>query len=128
VTLFPLPTAVSTSSISLTQAEESFGRSSIVELPLGLDTVSRSKPLIVKNYNLWDLIGVSESVYMSDWQAYAFGYAGLLSTATTQFVALLAGLESATGDTTYSARTNVIVTLDIELFSRNDLIGTVPHS
>jgi len=128
ITMFPLPPAVSTSSISLTQAEEQFGRSNILELPLGLDTVTRSRPLIKKTYNMWELFGITEEIYMNDWQAYSFGYAGLLTSASTQYICLLAGLESASGDTTYSARTDVIVNLEIELFTRNVLIVTAPHA
>jgi len=127
VTMFPLAPVVSSTTITLTQAEEQFGRSNILELPLGLDTVTRSKPLIRKQYKLWELFGVSEDVYMSDFASYSFGYAGLLSTASYQNICLMAGLESATGDTTYSCRTNVIVNLEIELFTKNTLITSAPH-
>jgi hypothetical protein len=126
-TMFPLPPAVSTTSLSLTQAEEQFGRSNIVEYPLGIDTVTRSKPLIVKKYKLWDLFGVSEEVYMNDFQSYAFGYSGLLTTATLIGAVVVTGTESATTDTTLAIRTNIIIDLEIELFSRNSLIATTPH-
>jgi len=66
VTMYPLPLAVTASSISLTQAEEQFGRSTIISCPLGIDSVTHSKPMITKRYRLWDLAGVSEEVYMSD--------------------------------------------------------------
>jgi hypothetical protein len=127
-TLYPLPLAVTTSSISLTQAEEQFGRSNILEFPEGLDTLTRNKPLITKHYKLWELAGVSEQVYMSDFQAYSFGYAGLLSTASSQVICLQTGTENASNDTSLAIRLNIIVTLEIELFSRNNLITSAPHA
>jgi hypothetical protein len=128
VCLYPLSPGTSTSSLSLTQAEEQFGRSNIIELPLGLDTVSRSKPLIRKTYKLWELFGVTEDSYMNNYALYSFGYAGLLSGVPTVCIALQVGLESASGDTSYSARTNVIVTMHMEFFNRNQCIVTAPHS
>jgi hypothetical protein len=128
VTLYPLSPGTTVSTLSLTQAEEQFGRSNIIELPLGLDTVSHSRPLITKRYNLWDLVGVTEQSYMNNYALYGFGYAGTYSGAVAIEICLQIGLESAANDTTYSARTDVIVTLEMELFNRNVLVSSAPSS
>lgn len=128
VTMYPLPPTISSSSVTLTQAEEMYGRSNILELPLGLDTVTRQKPLISKTYKIWELIGVSEETYMNDYFTYAFGYAGLLSNAGVQNVVIQSGTENASTDTSLQIRLNVIIDLEIELFSRNPLITSAPHA
>jgi len=128
VALYPLSPGTSVSTLSLTQAEEQFGRSNIIELPEGLETVARSKPLIKKSYNIWDLFGVTEESYMNNYALYSFGYAGLLSGVGTVDLCLQVGTENASTDTSYQVRTNIIVTLEIEVFNRNQLIASAPHA
>jgi len=126
VTMFPLPPSSSSTTLSLTNAEEQFGRSSIIELPLSYDTDAHSKPLITKSYKLWELFGVSETVYMSGTTTYAFGQVGLIG--TQMACAILTGTESAVADATLAVRLNTIVTLEVEFFNRNDLIVSAPHA
>jgi hypothetical protein len=128
VALYPLSPGTSVSTLSLTQAEEQFGRSNIIELPEGLETVARSKPLIKKSYNIWDLFGVTEETYMNNYSLYSFGYAGLLSGVPAVDLCLQVGTENAATDTSYQVRTNIIVTLEIEFFNRNQLIASGPHA
>jgi hypothetical protein len=128
VALYPLSPGTSVSTLSLTQAEEQFGRSEIIELPEGLETMARSKPLIKKSYNLWELYGVTEESYMNNYSLYSFGYAGLLSGVGTVDLCLQVGTENASTDTSYQVRTNIIVTLEIEAFNRNQLIASAPHA
>jgi len=128
VTMFPLSPNQSSNTMSLTAVEESFGRSNIIEMPIAYDTVSRAKPLITKSYNIWDILGISEEVYMNDSLDYAFGYAGLLTAAPTVYLDVFSGTESATTDATLSIRLNIIVTLEMEFFSRNNNIFSAPHS
>jgi len=127
-TLYPLSVGTSTSSMTLTNAEEAWGRSNIVECPLGLDTVTRNKPLIVKRYNLWELAGVSEQEYMNNYALFSFGYSGLLSGVPSIVIDVLSGTESAATETSLQIRQNIIVDMEIELFNRNILITSAPPS
>lgn len=127
VTMFPLAPSTSTNSLSLAACEEQFGRSNILELPINFDTVTRSKPLITKTYKIWEIFGISEEVYMNSYTDYGFGYAGLLSNTPVCYIDLLSGTESATTDSSLGVRLNVIVTMEMELMARNNLILSAPH-
>jgi hypothetical protein len=127
VTMFPLAPSTSTNSMSLAACEEQFGRSNILELPLNFDTVTRSKPLITKVYKIWEILGISEEVYMSGYLDYGFGYAGLLSNTPVVYIDLVSGTESASVDSSLGIRVNIIITLEIELMVRNNLIISAPH-
>jgi hypothetical protein len=126
--LYPLAYGASSSALSITNAEEQFGRSSITELPTGIDFNSHSRPLITKTYNLWDLVGVSESVYMNTPESHSCTYAGLASGVIQQCVCVLNGTESAVVDASLQTRINYILDFEIEFYGRNGNIVSPPHS
>jgi hypothetical protein len=128
LTVYPLAYGNSSSGLTITNAEEQFGRSSIIELPLVFDTVAHRKPMISKKYNVWDLIGISESTYMNSLDEHSFNYAGMLGTATAQYICLQAGTENATADATLNVRYNIEMEVEIEFYARNGANINSPHS
>lgn len=126
--LYPLAYGNSSTGLSLTNAEEQFGRSNIIELPITFDSVPHRRPMITKYYNVWDLIGITEETYMNSLDEHSFTYSGMLSTATSQYVALQCGTESGNTDSNLAVRYNVIMELEIEFYGRNGAVVTAPHS
>jgi len=126
--LFPLSVGTSTNSYTLSNAEEAWGRSNIVNCTSAVDVMAKNKPQVVKSYKLWELAGVSEQEYMNNYALFSFGYAGLLSGVPAIVICLLAGTESASTDASLDIRTDIIIDFEIELFNRNILITSAPPS
>jgi len=128
VCCYPLPYNSTSSSMTMNNADEQFGRSNVLVCPVTYDTMTRSTPLLKKTYAVWDAIGISESVYSNTPELHSCNYAGLLTSAGNQCVCVQVGTESAATDATLSVRLDYFLNFEIEFYARNNLIISAPHS
>jgi len=125
--LFPLPVGATSSGMNLTQVEEQFGRSNVVEVPSVPETNSHQKPSISRTFDIAKLIGVDEHTYLNNPLDYGFNYNGPLGSTQPVCVNLFGSTDNGSADATLITRINLEYIVEIEFSARNTLITSAPH-
>jgi hypothetical protein len=125
--VWPLALGQTSNSLALSAVEEQFGRSNVVELPASPDTNMHKAPLITKNYNLSDLIGIDEETYLNNPLDYGFNYNGLLGSTQPQCANFYMSTDTGSSDATLIVRANIQYEVEIQFSARTTLISSAPH-
>jgi hypothetical protein len=122
----PLAPSVNTSSLNVFNGSEAYEASRILTLPDAPNTVSVSRPQLVRTYRLHELYGIDEQTYLSNPLIYGFNYAGQID--QYQDIVLISGTQTGSTDATLTSRVTVKMTFHVILSARNTLNTLAPHA